>query len=65
MKILTKQVSLCIGLEDWKMLRHEAARQGLPLSQLVLMQLIPYIEKLRERDDAIDREIEEDSIPAT
>lgn len=46
--IVRKQISFFITLADWKALRHEAARQHLPMTELCRRWMEPELQKLRE-----------------
>ena len=47
---LRKQISIFIPLADWKAIRHEAARQRIPMTELCRRWLKPGIARIHEGD---------------
>ena len=47
-RILRKQISMFFPLEDWKILRNEAARLRIPLTELCRQWLGPEVERLKQ-----------------
>lgn len=46
---LRKQISIFLPLSDWRALRGEAARQGVPITELCRRWLEPHLCDLRRR----------------
>ncbi len=44
---LSKQISIFLPISDWRALREEAARQGIPITELCRRWMTPEIERLR------------------
>lgn len=49
---LRKQISLFVPLEDWKAIRREAARRGIPMTELCRQWLTPGLRRLQCRHSA-------------
>ena len=49
---LRKQISIFLPLSDWRALRSEAARQGVPITELCRRWLEPHLRELRRRNSA-------------
>lgn len=47
--MVRKQISYYLSIEDWKLCRAEAARQGIPLAEFCRRLLQPQIELLKRR----------------
>ena len=48
---LRKQVSLLVPIEDWRNLRIEAARRGVPMTELVHGWIEPQLAELRDNPE--------------
>jgi hypothetical protein len=46
---IRKQISLFLPVSDWKILRLEAARRGLPMTELCRQWMRPHMDKLRRQ----------------
>ena len=55
---IRKQVSVFIPIEDWKMLRYEAARRHETVSDICREWMKPGLEQMREESKEPDREFE-------
>lgn len=47
---LRKQISIFVPLSDWRAIRHEAARQRIPMTELCRRWMKPGLSKLRGRE---------------
>jgi len=47
---LRKQISIFVPLSDWQAIRHEAARQRIPMTELCRRWMKPGLSKLRGSD---------------
>ena len=45
---LRKQISIFVPVSDWRALRGEAARQGIPITELCRRWMGPEMQRLRE-----------------
>jgi len=45
---LRKQISIFVPLSDWRAIRHEAARQQIPMTELCRRWMKPGMSKLRD-----------------
>ena len=43
---LQKQISIFLPVSDWRLVRHEAARRGIPITELCRQWLRPHIRRL-------------------
>lgn len=48
---IRKQVSIFLPVSDWKVLRHEAARQRIPITELCRRWIGPELEGLRREQE--------------
>lgn len=49
---LHKQISIFLPLREWRELRAEAARQGIPITELCRRWMAPHIAQLESHDRA-------------
>ena len=49
---LRKQISIFLPLSDWRIIRHEAARQGIPMTELCRRWMKPEMTKLRNASES-------------
>ncbi|TWT63143.1 hypothetical protein [Rubinisphaera italica] len=45
---MRKQISIFVPMSDWKKIRHEAARNRIPMTELCRRWMRPEIERLQE-----------------
>ena len=47
---LRKQISIFVPLSDWRAIRHEAARQNIPMTELCRRWMKPELSRLRNAE---------------
>lgn len=50
---IRKQISIFLPVSDWRILRQEAARRRLPITELCRQWMRPHMDKLRRRQTAV------------
>lgn len=52
---IRKQISIFVPLSEWKMIRHEAARKRIPMTELCRRWMRPGLERLKRTSSADKR----------